>query len=61
MTCARGCCYTGLGVCARQRVCDCHWGEAAPARTAGGADATYNDPTARQAIANVMKQERNTK
>lgn len=57
--CARGCCYTGLQVCARAYSCACHqealtgWLHAptteAPVRLG------HRDPTANQAIGNVMK------
>jgi hypothetical protein len=56
VTCARGCCFTGLSVCARAYSCKCHWASQRPTRTPGGADRTYRDPTANQAIGNVMKQ-----
>ncbi len=59
-TCARGCCYTGLQVCARNRSCACHWAEMAPASVKGGALATYRDPTASQAIHNIDKERRGT-
>lgn len=54
-TCARGCCYTGLEVCAHAYSCACHWEARIPAAVKGGADATYRDPTAQEAIANVMR------
>lgn len=57
--CARGCCWVPMaGVCARNRSCACHWADARPAMVSGGALATYPDPTANQAIGNVMKERR---
>jgi hypothetical protein len=54
--CARGCCFTGLQVCARTYSCKCHWLDRRPAAVKGGADRTYRDPVANEAIANVMKE-----
>jgi hypothetical protein len=55
-SCGRGCCFTGLQVCARAYTCACHWDDRRPAAVKGGADATYADPTAQKAIHNVMKE-----
>ena len=54
--CARGCCWSPFS-CARAYTCACHWDDKRPA-TSGGADATYADPTSRDAIRNVMKERR---
>jgi hypothetical protein len=54
-SCARGCCWTAFQVCARNQTCSCHWGDWLTAPVSGGADRTYRDPTANQAIGNVMK------
>lgn len=57
-SCARGCCWTPFG-CALARHCPCHWGDWLTSATpTGGADATYRDPTSREAIANVMRETR---
>lgn len=56
--CSRGCCFTGLSVCARAYSCKCHFDDQRPAAVKGGADRTYADPTAREAIGNVMKESR---
>ncbi len=46
-----------MQVCARAYSCACHWGDwLQTARATGGADRTYRDPTANQAIGNVMKE-----
>jgi hypothetical protein len=54
--CARGCCWSPFG-CALARACSCHFGEQRPTLK-GGAEATYRDPTANEAIGNVMKEGR---
>lgn len=55
-SCARSCCWVPMaGVCARNRSCACHWDDQRPATVKGGADRTYRDPTAAEAIGNVMK------
>lgn len=42
------------GVCALNRACSCHWEERKPtSRNNGGT--VYSDPTANQAVRNVMK------
>lgn len=56
--CARGCCWTAFQVCAKARECDCHpkplpeWlgtkTDEPPLRLG------HKDPTANQAIGNVM-------
>ena len=56
--CARGCCWTGLNVCARNRTCACHWDDTRPAPVRGGALATYRDPTAAEAIGNIERERR---
>lgn len=53
--CARGCCFTGLQVCAKARSCACHWDERRPGSRSNGT-VTYRDPTAEQAVSNVMKE-----
>jgi hypothetical protein len=52
--CARGCCWTPYG-CAQARNCACHWDQRAPSRNSPNVHA---DPTANQAIGNVMKEMR---
>jgi len=55
--CARGCCFTGLQVCARKRACLCHADERRPPPR--GSDARkYADPTADQAIRNITNERR---
>lgn len=54
--CARGCCWTPT-ICARQRDCPCHWEERKP-RNRGTDTNTHPDPTATQAIRNIMKERR---
>lgn len=55
--CARGCCWTAFQVCSRQRDCRCHWGDwLTTAATNNGAVITHRDPTANQAIGNIMKE-----
>jgi hypothetical protein len=52
--CARGCCFTGLNVCGKQRACLCHVDDLKPPPK--GSDArSHNDPTANEAIRNIMK------
>ena len=54
--CARSCCWVPMaGVCARNRTCACHWDERKPAGRNHSA-AVHSDPTANQAIRNVMKE-----
>lgn len=54
--CARSCCWTPH-CCALNRTCRCHADERKPAsRNDGGTN--YNDPTASQAVHNVMKERR---
>lgn len=54
--CARGCCWTPMaGVCALNRSCRCHWDERKPGGRNNGTN-TYSDPTANQAVRNVMKE-----
>lgn len=56
-TCARGCCWVPMaGICAHAYFCACHWDDRRPAAIKGGADRTYRDPTAAEAIGNVMKE-----
>ena len=55
--CARGCCWVPMpGVCAKARDCPCHWEDKRPARVSGGAAGVHRDPTANEAIANVMRE-----
>lgn len=51
--CARGCCWTPYS-CAANRSCACHWDERKPGGQVGSA-VVHKDPTADQAIRNVMK------
>lgn len=51
--CARGCCWTPT-LCARQRDCACHWEDKKPRTRTNGTN-TYSDPTANEAVRNVMK------
>jgi hypothetical protein len=51
--CARGCCWTPLA-CARQRACLCHVEDLKPPPK-GSDSKRYSDPTATQAIRNIMK------
>jgi len=53
--CARACCWTPH-CCGKAYSCACHWDDRRPAAVKGGADATYRDPTAAEAIGNVMKE-----
>lgn len=54
--CARGCCWVPMaGVCAKDRSCACHWDERRPARNSPN---VHSDPTANQAIGNVMREQR---
>lgn len=56
--CARSCCWVPMaGVCAKARTCPCHWDERAHGGLAGTAG-THRDPTANEAIGNVMKERR---
>jgi hypothetical protein len=58
--CARGCCFTGMQVCGKQRTCSCHVDERRPPPR--GSDATrHKDPTAEQAIRNIMNTQRRKK
>jgi hypothetical protein len=57
MTCARGCCWTAFQVCSKARTCACHWDEHKPSSRTNGTN-TYADPTANQAVRNVMKEGR---
>ena len=52
--CGRGCCYTGLQVCARAYDCRCHWEDRKPAKEPGDGR-RHKDPTANEAIRNIMK------
>lgn len=54
--CARSCCWNPW-TCSKNRTCSCHWDERKPGgRNNGGT--VYSDPTAQQAVRNVMKEER---
>lgn len=53
-TCARGCCWNPYG-CAHAYSCACHWDDRRPASRTNGT-VTYADPTATQAVHNVMKE-----
>jgi hypothetical protein len=57
-SCGRGCCFTGLQVCARAYTCACHWEDRRPAAIKGGAAGVHRDPTANEAIHNVMRDKR---
>jgi hypothetical protein len=53
--CARGCCWSPYA-CSKARACSCHWGDWLTTQPANnGAVVTYRDPTANQAVGNVMK------
>ena len=54
--CARGCCWSPFS-CAKERSCACHWDERKPTSRSNGT-VTYRDPTAEQAVSNVMKERR---
>lgn len=54
--CSRSCCWTPFS-CATDRSCACHWDERKPNSRTNGT-VTYNDPTATQAVRNVMKEGR---
>jgi hypothetical protein len=57
--CARGCCWTGLRVCAKARACSCHWGDWLTTQpTNNGAVGSRRDPTGNQAIRNVMREQK---
>jgi hypothetical protein len=43
------------GICAHAYSCACHWDDRRPATVKGGAEGVHRDPTAQQAIHNVMK------
>lgn len=51
--CARGCCWSPYS-CALDRTCACHWDERRATSRNNGTN-TYSDPTATQAVHNVMK------
>lgn len=63
--CRRGCCWTGLQVCARNHLCGCHPTgihqllgiptEEAPVRL------DHKDPTADTAVRNIMREQRRNK
>ena len=58
--CTRGCCWSPYG-CAKARECSCHWGDwlhTAAAQANNGAVTTYRDPTANQAVNNIMRKQR---
>jgi len=55
--CARGCCFTGLQVCARQRTCNCHADERRPPPR-GSDSKRWRDPTAEQAIRNIERRKK---
>lgn len=64
-SCARGCCFTGLQVCARSYTCACH---PTPLTEWLGTRAdepavrrTHADPTGNQAVNNIMRQQRKGK
>ena len=54
--CARGCCWTPFS-CASARTCACHWEDKKPAPR-GSDSRKFSDPTANEAIRNVMKENR---
>jgi hypothetical protein len=54
--CSRSCCWTPHA-CAKARTCACHWDERKPSSRTNGTN-TYSDPTANQAVRNVMKEGR---
>jgi hypothetical protein len=53
--CARGCCWSPYS-CALDRSCACHWDERKPSLAAGNTAGRHRDPTANEAINNVMKE-----
>lgn len=52
--CARSCCWTPFS-CASGRSCACHWDERKPASRTNGT-VTYRDPTANEAVNNIMRE-----
>lgn len=59
--CAKGCCFTGLQVCGRQRKCACHALDQPRTEPRGSDAQPYRDPTSREAIRNIEQQRKKRK